>query len=314
MWRPEIHKRSEQDEFADLRVEEASNVKLMGVPGIFCQCTNHGSFYLGWLWSFRTDNRCTQGIPAPVFCVRKQEVWKNLIWAPVDMIPILWFGFRPAQTQSSLVCFGRRDQYLVTLSTNLPPPPLVWWTILWPSSTAALSPRFKTALPPAPPFVFCRKIQFSRFHIVIPRTISFAFNFFTIELFCFLPGRVGKQQNKFTSEWMGELSKGVSRLLLLFWLWAIRIENHFENGRRYHGFRSGSYMYPNDEVRESTATWLIHANPNQAEQDRLDMFHKLFLVLRKEELHRAPIIRNYSQTRILDLGTGTGIWAMDMAE
>jgi len=73
-------------------------------------------------------------------------------------------------------------------------------------------------------------------------------------------------------------------------------------------------MYPNDEVRESTATWLIHANPNQAEQDRLDMFHKLFLVLRKEELHRAPIIRNYSQTRILDLGTGTGIWAMDMAE
>ncbi|KAF8448197.1 S-adenosyl-L-methionine-dependent methyltransferase [Terfezia claveryi] len=76
------------------------------------------------------------------------------------------------------------------------------------------------------------------------------------------------------------------------------IENHFENGRRYHGFRSGSYMYPNDE----------------AEQDRLDMFHKLFLVLRKDELHRAPIIRNYSQTRILDLGTGTGIWAMDMAD
>lgn len=40
----------------------------------------------------------------------------------------------------------------------------------------------------------------------------------------------------------------------------------------------------------------------------------MFLVLRREELHRAPIIRNYSQTRILDLGTGTGIWAMDMAE
>ncbi|KAI5807694.1 S-adenosyl-L-methionine-dependent methyltransferase [Peziza echinospora] len=74
--------------------------------------------------------------------------------------------------------------------------------------------------------------------------------------------------------------------------------NHYEHGRRYHGFRSGSYMYPNDE----------------AEKDRLDMIHKMYLVLRKDELHRAPITRNYAQTRILDLGTGTGIWAMDMAD
>ncbi|KAI5785881.1 S-adenosyl-L-methionine-dependent methyltransferase [Geopyxis carbonaria] len=72
----------------------------------------------------------------------------------------------------------------------------------------------------------------------------------------------------------------------------------YENGRRYHGYRGGAYMYPNDEK----------------EQDRLDIFHKIFLVARSGVLHRTPITRNYSPTRILDLGTGTGIWAIEMAD
>ncbi|KAF3162278.1 hypothetical protein TWF788_002078 [Orbilia oligospora] len=53
----------------------------------------------------------------------------------------------------------------------------------------------------------------------------------------------------------------------------------------------------------------------QKEQDRLDILHKLYLVSRRNELHRAPIsVTPYSQTRILDLGTGTGIWSIDMAD
>ncbi|KAK6496688.1 hypothetical protein TWF481_001676 [Arthrobotrys musiformis] len=73
----------------------------------------------------------------------------------------------------------------------------------------------------------------------------------------------------------------------------------YELNRRYHGYLAGLYMYPNDEK----------------EQDRLDILHKLYLVSRRNELHRAPISVNpYSQTRILDLGTGTGIWSIDMAD
>ncbi|OCK90767.1 LaeA-like protein [Cenococcum geophilum 1.58] len=74
-------------------------------------------------------------------------------------------------------------------------------------------------------------------------------------------------------------------------------QNYIENGRLYHGFRRGIYMYPCDEP----------------EKDRMDIYHKLFLVARREQLHQTPIPRNW-EPRILDLGCGTGIWAIDMAD
>ncbi|MCJ1380625.1 Secondary metabolism regulator lae1 [Xylographa soralifera] len=74
-------------------------------------------------------------------------------------------------------------------------------------------------------------------------------------------------------------------------------ENHYENGRWFHGYRKGLYMYPCDE----------------AEMDRMDIYHKLFLVARHEQLHKAPLLQS-PDIRILDVGTGTGIWAIDMAE
>lgn len=40
--------------------------------------------------------------------------------------------------------------------------------------------------------------------------------------------------------------------------------------------------------------------------------HHLYLLLLDGRLHLAPIGKN--PQRILDIGTGTGIWAMDMAE
>lgn len=66
----------------------------------------------------------------------------------------------------------------------------------------------------------------------------------------------------------------------------------FENGRRYHKFREGQYQFPNDEP----------------EQAREDMKHAMVVNLCGGKLHYAPL---ESPHEILDLGTGTGIWAID---
>ncbi|KAI5844349.1 S-adenosyl-L-methionine-dependent methyltransferase [Tricharina praecox] len=70
----------------------------------------------------------------------------------------------------------------------------------------------------------------------------------------------------------------------------------YENGRRYHAFRAGQYALPNDET----------------EQDRLDMMHHIYSMMLRGRLHLAPIPKDAS--RILDIGTGTGIWAIDMGD
>lgn len=70
----------------------------------------------------------------------------------------------------------------------------------------------------------------------------------------------------------------------------------YANGRRYNGFRAGSYMLPNDEE----------------EQDRLDLLHHLFRLMLDGSLYASPIGPN--PQRVLDIGTGTGIWAIDFAD
>ncbi|KAL2796124.1 S-adenosyl-L-methionine-dependent methyltransferase [Aspergillus keveii] len=68
-----------------------------------------------------------------------------------------------------------------------------------------------------------------------------------------------------------------------------------ENDRKYQSFRKGTYFLPCDEQ----------------EQDRLDIFHKLFTVARvSESLIYAP---HPNDGRFLDLGCGTGIWAIEVA-
>ena len=61
----------------------------------------------------------------------------------------------------------------------------------------------------------------------------------------------------------------------------------YENGRRYHAFRSGSYVLPNDDV----------------EQDRLDLTRHNLSLLLGGELYRSPLT---DPQNILDIGTGTG--------
>lgn len=53
--------------------------------------------------------------------------------------------------------------------------------------------------------------------------------------------------------------------------------------------------------------------PNdEEEQDRMDLLHHIYNLVLDGQLHSAPIGEN--PQRVLDLGTGTGIWAVDFAE
>jgi hypothetical protein len=92
-----------------------------------------------------------------------------------------------------------------------------------------------------------------------------------------------------------------------------------ENGRLYHGFRRGLYMFPCDEVCTPRFCFprlrALFAHTAQDEKDRMDIYHKIMEVARRGQLHQAPIFVNPNDPpRILDLGCGTGIWAIDMAE
>ncbi|MCJ1362712.1 hypothetical protein MMC16_001818 [Acarospora aff. strigata] len=68
-----------------------------------------------------------------------------------------------------------------------------------------------------------------------------------------------------------------------------------ENGRSYHKYREGSYCFPNDP----------------AELERLDLQYEMLKILHRGRIYFAPL---HKPKRILDIGTGTGIWPIDMAE
>ncbi|RGP78349.1 mrna 3 -end-processing yth1 [Fusarium longipes] len=70
----------------------------------------------------------------------------------------------------------------------------------------------------------------------------------------------------------------------------------WKHGRRYHSDRAGEYSFPNDDQ----------------EQDRLDMINHVFYRLMNDRLFTAPI--KPEGARVLDIGTGTGIWAIQFGD
>ncbi|RJE26710.1 hypothetical protein PHISCL_00941 [Aspergillus sclerotialis] len=70
----------------------------------------------------------------------------------------------------------------------------------------------------------------------------------------------------------------------------------YENGRRYHAYHSGAYWGSNDEKA-------IQA---------LDIMHHVYTLLLHGKLFLAPIPNDVK--RVLDVGTGTGKWALDFAD
>jgi len=76
------------------------------------------------------------------------------------------------------------------------------------------------------------------------------------------------------------------------------IKNHqWENGRRFHSYKEGAYQFPNDEP----------------EQERLDLCHHIFRLAMDGKLYFANLERTKG-IRVLDIGTGTGIWAIELGD
>lgn len=73
-------------------------------------------------------------------------------------------------------------------------------------------------------------------------------------------------------------------------------QHTFENGRRYHAYKYGRYPIPNDDL----------------EQNREDMKHAMMLEMTDGKLFQAPI--GDDPKKIIDIGTGTGIWAIEMGD
>ncbi|KAF6802330.1 methyltransferase domain-containing protein [Colletotrichum musicola] len=72
-----------------------------------------------------------------------------------------------------------------------------------------------------------------------------------------------------------------------------------ENGRTYHRYKDGKYNLPNDE----------------RENDRLDMQHQMWLHVLDDRLGVAPpCAEGTTVGRVLDVGTGTGIWALNFGD
>ncbi|KAL0939224.1 uncharacterized protein CTRU02_205834 [Colletotrichum truncatum] len=81
------------------------------------------------------------------------------------------------------------------------------------------------------------------------------------------------------------------------------LDYRLENGRTYHRYKDGKYSYPNDE----------------RENDRLDLQHNLFLITYDNKLGTAPpnekdSSKGFRANRVLDVGTGTGLWAIEYGE
>ncbi|KAF5008110.1 hypothetical protein FDECE_5594 [Fusarium decemcellulare] len=70
----------------------------------------------------------------------------------------------------------------------------------------------------------------------------------------------------------------------------------WENGRRYHAYQDGSYWAPNDD----------------RQQEAEDLMHEMYRIILNDELYAAPIGDNPQNA--LDIGCGTGIWAIEFAD
>lgn len=106
------------------------------------------------------------------------------------------------------------------------------------------------------------------------------------------------------------------------------LESLKENGRGYHKVLVSTFGWALWIAVAATDLWTTCSRcanigadrsentyilpEDQREQDRLDLQHALFLLSSDDKLALAPVGDNLRN--VLDLGTGTGIWAIDFAD
>ncbi|KAK0646812.1 S-adenosyl-L-methionine-dependent methyltransferase [Cercophora newfieldiana] len=73
---------------------------------------------------------------------------------------------------------------------------------------------------------------------------------------------------------------------------------HEEYGRTYHAYHSGSYHMPND----------------QNEVERLNDQYDVTKIFLDDRLYLSPLSRENPPRKIIDIATGTGRWAIEMAD
>lgn len=85
-----------------------------------------------------------------------------------------------------------------------------------------------------------------------------------------------------------------------------------ENGRRYHKYHEGGKWLGCSTSSQCICLtpFLAYPYPNdEQELDRLDMQHHMFKLVMNNKLYHVPL---NNPKQILDIGTGSGIWPIEM--